>query len=439
MTDTYAIVGKLKLQEIEGAKTLQMGWFGGLPYAVSKDFTEDELVLIFLPDGQISEEFANEHDLITRHDPETGKKVNNGYLGKNRKVRSIKLMGGKIRSVGVVMKLDSLAFTGYNIHDLKEGDSFNELNGVPICKKYVNPNTRRNQGKSSTNHKQEERGLKMFDRVNQFYKFGNTLEKGDLITTTLKLDGTSVRIGNSYVERKLSLWEKFAKMFGASIQTIENKQLTATRRVIIERTDGQGYYGDHGLYLEVGEKLEGMLSPGESIYGEIVGWIDKERPLFNRGGTIMKYGVPAGERDFYVYDITWTLPNGEMVHLPWNKIKARCNELGLKHVPEMKPEWNYLHNIESDDHYYIDLFYKPQMVYDGILDHLEKQVYSFVEGDDPLDPSHIREGVVLRVERANGETEFFKAKSTSFYELEDAFKSNDDNADIEESQDTEDC
>lgn len=406
---TYCIIGKLKLVEIPGAKTLQLAHYGGMTFAVTKDFVEDKLYAIFLPDGQLSKEYyeANKEHL--------------GFFGKNLKVRSIKLMSGKIISAGYIANLESLSFTGYDISQLKEGDGFNELNGVKVCKKFVTKFTRNQSVKTlSKKAKIVIVGLPEHKDTEQFYKFANTLEPGDLITITLKLDGTSVRVANAYTERELKWYEKLVNKF-IPVQKIFNKTFTGTRKVIIQETTGGGYYGSHEMYLEVGRKLEGLLHPGESIYGEIVGWQNVNKPLFVRGGMKFLYGTVPGERNFYVYNIKWTLPNGSEIDLPWYKIKQRCMELGLKHVPEM-------YNVDMAD----PVFEDSTFIYTGNLAKLEHTVYSLVDGPDPIDPSHIREGVVLRVLKAsNGETIFFKAKSSEFYALEDKSK-NDGEIDIEE-------
>ena len=57
----------------------------------------------------------------------------------------------------------------------------------------------------------------------------------------------------------------------------------------------------------------------------------------------------------------------------------------------------------------------------------------FTEGKSTLDHSHIREGCVIRVDRGR-DTFFYKSKSEEYYGLEDAFKNDDSNVDIEEAQ-----
>jgi hypothetical protein len=396
----YAVVAKLKLQPVDGAKTLQMAFYEGMPFAVSKDFEEDGLYVIFLPDGQISEDYAQQHDLIRRKDPETGEYVG-GFFGKNRKVRSINLMKGKIRSVGYVASLESLEFTGFDISKLKEGDSFNELNGVPICNKFINRATRNAQGKSSGfKPKKEAIGLKMHPDTKMVYREKRAILPGDLVTITEKLDGTSVRFGEAYIPKEYGWFFRFIGKF-ISLQKQFNEFVYATRRVIQDPVHGKKLYRDNA------EKTKGMLSPGESVYGEIVGWETPENLLFVRGGVEFKYGCPNGESDLYVYSMKWTLPNGNDITLPWEAVKQRCKEMNIKTVPEIIPPF-----IWTENHNYNDY-------------------ESLIRGPSVLDNSHIKEGIVFRIDRGM-ETFFLKWKSEEFYALEDKFKANEDNVDIEE-------
>ncbi len=391
----YCVIGKLKMTEVEGAKTLKLGHWGGLTFAISKDLDPDKLYAIFLPDGQLSEEYfeANKEDL--------------GFFGKNRKVRSINLMRGRISSAGYVALLDSLKYTGYDISLLKDGDSFNDLNGVPVCNKFINRRLQYiNVGGKKVNARREYPDLLMHYDTNQFYKIGKYIKKNSLITITLKMDGTSFRAANHKEIRELSWYEKLLNKF-VPIKNHSYKHVCGSRRVIMSK-DSNNYY-DTDLYSDMLERLGNTLYPGESIYGEIVGWQNHDKPLFERGGVKFKYGCVPGHRDLYIYNIKWTLPNGYNIDLPWYKIKQRCFHLGLNHVPEILPTFRY----------------------DGSLSKLSETVFSYVDGADLVDPSHIREGVVIRVDDTNGKTFFLKAKSQKFYELEDAFK-NDGNVDIEE-------
>lgn len=483
--DNYCVIGRLKLVPIEGAKTLQLGYYNSLPFAVPKDYTEDKLYLIFLPDGQVSEEYAEKHQLIGYTDPQTGNRVG-GFFGKNRKVRSIKLMKGKIISIGYVTTLDTLEYTGYDIDSFQEGDSFNELNGHKIAGKFINEATKRAAKQEQQKKKRKLIGMPEHKDTEQLYKFINTINGGDLIIVSYKLDGTSVRTANAYEERQLKWYHRLIdKIF--LLEKFRFVHSSGTRRVILSEVDdtslrefqefrmskkkmlveefqpniksqeiyrqifpldnkdvsiytldyvnnllpgfkdwylnskyasSTAYYGSHSIYREVEEKLRGLLNPGEAVYGEIVGYKDEQKPLFVRGGMAFKYGCNPGERKFFVYNMKWTLPNGKSIDLPWNIIKQRCTEMGISHVQEV---------------FAPGLLGSMGTVYEN-NDVLFEHCKLMAQGLDPLDDSHIKEGVVVRVERRDGTVDFFKYKTPEYYALEDASKNDDSYVDVEEMQ-----
>jgi truncated hemoglobin YjbI/co-chaperonin GroES (HSP10) len=494
LSDNYkAIVGKVRLVPIEGAKTLQMAYYNGLSFAVSKDFVEGALYLIFPPDGQLSKEYAEHNDLVRRRDLETGEQKG-GFFEENRKVRSIKLMKGKVISVGFIATLETLP--KYN-GDLEEGDEVSEYRGVPICNKYVNEATKRaSRGPNQPKKKKDYANIIGFAEhqdTSQFYKAAySNIDSGDIITITLKLDGTSVRVGNPYLIKHNTWWNRLiAKVFNVNMHF--NRVTAGTRRVVLDpskietapdwivysmakkkvlvkefKTDIEstelyrqifptdetdagkytlqfletflpgftqwytnknmsgGYYGDgHAMYREPEIRIGKSLLPGETVYGEIVGWANESKPLFVRGGIAFKYGCGPGKRDFYVYNIKITSPSGYTFSLPWNIIKQRCFELGVKYVPEMIIEEGCSQLVAPK---FIDENHKKAW-----FEFFNKAVEELIHGADPIDPSHIREGVVIRVDKANtGQTIFMKAKSAEYYALEDASKSDESFVDIEE-------
>jgi hypothetical protein len=96
------------------------------------------------------------------------------------------------------------------------------------------------------------------------------------------------------------------------------------------------------------------------------------------------------------------------VDLPWKKVKERCKEIGVKHVPEISRGLHILwHNYEYG------------------LDRVSK----YIDVPSPIDSSHPMEGVVLRVE--GDKPEFYKEKSFIFKVLEGIIKDS-NQVDIEE-------
>lgn len=391
----YANIGKLKLSPIEGSRNLQLAHYGGLPFAVGKECNEDDLYVIFMPDGQLGEVFAHHHDLVDRGTDAEGKRLG-GYFGKNLKVRSIKLMGGKVTSVGVVMPLSCLEPWG-DTAGLKEGDEVDSFNGVDVAHKYELTAKKFNVKGLKVNS-----GFPLHPDTKQFYLNSHRIEEGDLLIVTEKLDGTSGRFGYLPTLRKLNWLERMLAYF-TKIEQVEYRYVVGSRAQV--RNDG--------VWAEIGKRLEGKLLPGETLYGEIVGY-DGQKPIQNRGGVPFTYGQAPGTCEFYVYNVRHTLPNGYGYDLSWNQIKVRCQEMGVKHVPEMKVPGR-----------------GSQWVFAGNINALEEDIFGVTDGPSLLG-NHIREGVCVRVENAGG-IFTLKSKSQEFYALEDKSK-NAGEQDMEEAQ-----
>lgn len=402
----YANIGRLKLTEIPGAKTLQLAHYGGLPFVVGKEYNETDLYVIFMPDGQLGEVFANHHDLIDRGLDKDGKKLG-GYFGKNRKVRSLKLMKGQVTSVGFVMPLSCLEPWG-DTSKLKEGDEVDTFNGIDIAHKFLVTGKKFNVRGLKVNRRNVD-GFNEHPDTKQFYQKVQEIEPGSLLNISLKIDGTSARYGYLPVTEHMNWWERFLNRF-VPLNKTKYTFVIGTRRVVLEPSNTSGFYGSHDLWYEIGKQLEGKLLPGETVYGEIVGWMN-EKPIQSRGGVDFTYGLPKGQAKFYVYNIRHVMPNGFEYDLTWEQIKARCEMMGLETVPEMTQPF----------------------VFDGDYDLLSNTVYGYTDGPDYLG-DHLREGVVLRVEH-RGQVRFLKSKSAAFYELESKQKEQATEPDLEESQD----
>ena len=146
-----AIVGKIHTRPLEGSNNIQLGTVLGYQVIVGKDVTDGELGIFFEQDGQLSTEFATANDLIRRKDPVTGEAAG-GYFEENRRVKALKMRGAC--SEGFWCPLNFVYFAlngadhplpGYEVEALKgllvEGFEFDAFNGVPICNKYVTPQT----------------------------------------------------------------------------------------------------------------------------------------------------------------------------------------------------------------------------------------------------------------------------------------------------------
>jgi hypothetical protein len=422
-----AIITKLQnVRSHSNADRLKLGNAQGNQVVVGLNSMEGALGIYFPTDGQLSEQYASANDLIGYVDPET-KERKGGFFAKNRRVRTQKFRGEK--SDGYFAPLESLAFTGINLSSLKDGISFTELNSIPICNKYVTPATARMLVNKNP-RKQNQFFNKHID-TEQFKHRGFYIPRGALLSFTCKQHGTSGRFGYVLDEKTVPnpLWKRFLLPLSKPKTALEFDYLHGSRNVIFNKWVEDSYYGDEGFRWKAIEHLRGLLHKGEILYYELVGFTNtgtpimpevstkilKDKSIESRYGSVMRYKYGCNAEDtsnqtrLFVYRITRVSNDGNVIDLSWDQVKARCRGLGVTHVPELHESF----------------------VYSGNFDELSSLVDTLSEGDDVIDPSHIREGVVIRID-FNGEPYFLKHKSFSFKVLEGLVKETDSYVDIEE-------
>lgn len=391
-----------------------------------------DIGIYFATDGKLSEAYCTQNDLFPRYDPETGQKIGGGMFDpKNRRVRAQNLRS--VKSDGYFADLESVAWTGVNLADLYIGFQFDVLNDHLICEKYYTPQTlRAMKGGTAATRKVCLMLPQHFD-TKQFSYEAKDIPVGSICTTTLKVHGTSHRLARALVDvtPEKRWYHKVVKP--KSVQ--EWKIVHGTRRVILGEVDaGTSFYGTDQFRYDVTAFLEPNLKKGEVIYGEIVGYVSdttlvmgetstkdlKKDPEFKKmlGGTVpptikYTYNCLPGQQDFYVYRIAMADEEGNLVELSWPQVKKRCAELGAKPVLDF------------------GLIPFPVTKREGITE-LEEIVENFYSGADPIDPSHIREGVVVRVDRPDGTVQFLKSKNYYFKVLEGIAKANEEYIDTEE-------
>jgi hypothetical protein len=418
-----AIVTKIKTRPHPNADRLLLGLCHGYQVVVGLNTQDGDLGVFFASDGQLSQEMCDANDLVGYNDTETGEKKG-GFFPANRRVRAQSFRGEK--SEGYWTPLSSLAFTGADLSKLKEGDSFTELNGVPICNKYFTPATLRAQRTRSNT-----RSNTQFAKHIETLKFKNEVQSlpiNTVVYITEKLHGTSGRFGYVLddVEEPQTRLQRLLRRPKRTSSAYTH--MVGTRNTILADHTVEGFYGSEEFRWNAIRDLVGNLHKGEILYFELVGYTttgslimgaqntNELKKIHKKYGPEMTYtyGQTEGTCGLYVYRITHTTPDGAVVELSWPKVKERCNRLGIKHVPEF--------------HY--GLFENPSLVVD--VDNFADLVDSVQEGPSLLSPAHISEGVVVRAELPSGEIKWLKAKSFTFGLLEGYLKSQDDYVDTEE-------
>lgn len=387
--------------------------FFGLTALIPKTTPKGELGVLFPAECQLSLEMAKENNLH-RHGDLNKDKGKAGYLEDNRRVRAIRLKGNQ--SNALILNLDSLAWTGVKLSDLEEGDTFDQLKGKEICKKYV----KRTKGANLANKMEREVHARTdkrfmpehFDTAN-YWKNIKQLNGDDFIVVTQKLHGTSIRVGNTLVERKLPLHEKALKKLGVQVEVKKYDNVYGSRTVIKDpKNPWQNHFYSEDIYSRIGKTLDDKVPQGYVLYGEIIGYTEN-------GGQIQgkyTYDQAIGNCQLYIYRVTQVNPQGIQTDLSWDALKEFCRNQGLKHVPEL---WRGKHkNFKIDKFVPMD---KP-IFYSKIFPSAVP-----VSSDSPTDEGICirREGIIPLI---------LKAKSPIFGEYETEQNDNAQAVDMEEDQ-----
>ena len=446
------------------ADRLQLGECFGNTVCVSLDYTEGQIGVYFPTDGQLSIEFADANNLVRKKD-ENGNNIG-GYMDPDkRNVKAIKLRGEK--SDGLFLPLHCLEPFG-DITQLRVGDTIDIFNGHEICKKYIpRSNIRRghySEGNKTRKHKTPVAPLfvEHVDTEQLAYNLG-AFKAGDEIEITLKMHGTSQR--TAYLPTlqgyKRTFWEKLTRKEGTPIY--DWGEVSGTRRVVLEDFEG-GFYGSNTFREQHSKFFEGKLWKGETVYYEVVGFTDTGTPIMAECSnkklndpdfvkqygdtTVFSYGCePAvltfddtdgrdqkvvGQSDIYVYRMTMTNEDGDVVEYTPDFMRYRCEQMGVKTVPVLwKGVIPYtVDDIESSIPGHRIILREGENAGEWIKDVAEQ----YYDGPDPIGKTHVREGVVVRIVNR---PKFcaYKHKNFTFKVLEGIVKDTADAPDIEEAED----
>lgn len=447
----YAYVCKIdNLRKHPNADRLQLGECFGNTVCVDMSYAVGEVGIYFPTDGQLSVEFAEYNNLLRKKD-DAGNSIG-GYMDPNkRNVTSIRLRGEK--SDGLFLHLDCIAYTKAEV---KEGDSFTMLNGHEICQKYI-PRTHKqpyeNKVKGNRTRKRKVPIAPLFvehaDTEQLAYNLG-AFHPGDFVEITLKMHGTSQRTGRvpTFVKYKRSFFDWLLRRPGTPIY--DWGYVSGTRRTVLENFDG-GYYGSNAFREQHSKFFEGKLHKGEEVYYEVVGFTDtgasimgvvsnkklNDKAFVKQYGemTTFSYGCsPTGymtyedgshdalpQSDFYVYRMTMTNEDGDIVEYTPDYMRYRCAQMGCKCVPLL---WSGI----IPDH--------PGASYDDTVsagEWIKNIAEQYYDGPDPIGKTHVREGVVCRIVNRPAFTAY-KHKNFAFKCLEGICKAEETEPDMEEAE-----
>ena len=470
----YGYITRLKnLHKHPNADKLQIGECFGNFVIVSMEYEDNQLGIYFPSDGQLSAEFAEANNLLRKKD-ENGNNIG-GYMDPNkRNITAIKLRGEK--SDGLFLPLKSLEKFG-DITELTEGSHIDVFNGHEICKKYIpvrkNGNTTIKGGprKKKVKAPLAPTFYEHVDTEQLAYNL-NAFLPNDEIEITLKLHGTSQRTGYLPVFKGWKVKNKFFQGIVNKYATSSNLSIFArkcidiamrgatpiynwdyvsgTRRVVLDNYEG-GYYGSNEFREQWHNFFKGKLLKGETVYYEVVGFTHTGAPIMSTVDnrklndkefikkygkeTVFSYGCDCAEQawredrgqdpnkpesDIYVYRMTMTNEDGDVVEYSPDFMRYRCEQIGVKTVPVMDRFILHDFDLENDTR-----------TAGEIVKYVAEKYY---DGPDPIGKTHIREGVVVRILN-RPQFKAYKHKNWYFKALEGIVKVEADAPDMEEAED----
>lgn len=431
----------INLRPHTNADRLQIATFFGSDTCVGLDVVKGAIGIYFPSDLQLSEEFCVANHLCRKKPDGT---PDTGYLDpEKRNIKPIKLRGEK--SDGIFMSISCLEYTGVNLDDINTGDTITVVNGHEICKKYIPCGRARSNATKDKGNKTRKKHAPVaplftehVDTEQLAYNL-STFKPGDEIEITLKMHGTSQRTAYLPVLKgyKRTIWDKLFGREGTPIY--DWGYVSGTRRTVLDDWDG-GFYGSNAFRKQHHDKFVGKLLKNETCYYEVVGFTDNGTSIMGKGNnkkldkdfvkrygeeTVFSYGCsPDGgdgpQSDLYVYRMTMTNEDGDVVEYSPDFMRYRCEQMGIKCVPEFVHE--FIPNQERLD--------SMALTAGEYVKGVAEQYY---DGPDPIGKTHVREGVVVRI---INRPKFcaYKSKNYSFKMLEGLIKESAAAPDMEEAE-----
>lgn len=435
------VVEVQKLRPHTNADKMQIATFFGNDTCIDLNTKIGDIGIYFPTDLQLSVEFAEYNNLLRKKDAE-GNSIG-GYMDPDkRNVTSIRLRGEK--SDGLFLPITCLDYCfedGAAAH-LKIGDTIDVVNGHDICIKYIprrNPARMGNINEGNKTRKKKVAVAPLFTEHADTEQLAYNLaafKSGDLVEITLKMHGTSQRTAYLPVFKgyKRSFMDKIMRREGTPIY--DWGYVSGTRRVVLDDYEG-GFYGSNAFRERHSKVFEGKLHKGEEVYYEVVGYTDTGAPIMGdcankklndkafikQYGEITRfsYGCDSPFSELYVYRMTMTNEDGDVVEYTPDYMRYRCEQMGVKTVPVM-----WIGFIPEN----------PTSAEDDTIsagEWIRNVAERFYDGPDPIGKTHVREGVVCRIIN-RPKFAAYKHKNFAFKCLEGIVKADAEAPDMEEAQ-----
>lgn len=301
--------------------------FGNL-VVVGKDTKVGEKGLYFPVETRLSDEFLHENNLY-REKTKNKDTAEKGYFEDNGRIRCVKFRGHK--SEGLFLPVGSLlSFASVDdLATLADGDTFDEINGLQICEKYV-PRFSRTPGlggkEGGSKYKKVPR---IVDGQFRFHEDTGMLGKNihkilpdTIFSITNKIHGTSFVVGNLLCRRKLGWFERLLKRLGVKIDDKWYDLIYSSRKVVKNDDLNRVQYHFYGedLWGDIKTDLAPFIKPGMTVYGEAAG--------FTKGGKAIQSGYDYGYPKTKVINTDYD-KDGDIIEIPYGIFIYRITDTNV--------------------------------------------------------------------------------------------------------------
>lgn len=424
-TNYYATIRKIdNIIPLEGCDNIFGSIVEGCHVIVSNTVKVGDRGVFFPVECQISDYLLKENNLydVKEMNADVNKK---GFFGKHGRVRCIKLRGHKSEGFWIPLSFFECLLSDKDIASFSEGDSFDTIGDVEICRKYFV----KEKGVNNTKSK-ERKGNKKFDRIiEEQFKFHidtqqlkRNIEKikpNMQICISQKVHGSSFICSNVLCKKQLNIKDRIAKKLGVSVIEKDYENVYASRTVIknkyLNKEVGAGFYGVD-IWGVVNEELKPYLEKGMTIYGEVVGYLPNSDRMIQKG---YDYGCRKGEHKNFIYRVTSVNEDGVVHEWSMNQIQTWCKQKGLNCVDVL-----YMGDVITlyssfsigANGLVLDSSFDGNFFVESLSKHFlekkcSKENFKIYCNNDVWD-----EGIVIRIE--GGEIESYKLKSFGFLEGE---------------------
>lgn len=411
-----AIVAQItEVMAIPGADRIHVARVLGENVIVSKEWGVGHIGILFPVGVCLSEEYCRENNLF-RHAHLNRDNTKTGFFEDEGRVRAQPFL--KVKSEGYFTSLDSMAYLNHS-ENMTLGFQFDHLNGKKICEKWMNKETLAKLARVGNQPKKKKATTPFFAKhvdSDQFKHFASAIPVGSLLSFHAKVHGTSARMAYTKVEKELTGFQKFVNKFASVFPESVYDYVVGTRNVVITDSAKEGFHGSEQFRYDAFEQVKPYLTRGMTVYGEIAGYANdqlimpthdvrvlKDKKYTEKYGTHSSYTYGCGftKQRFHIYRISYTTDDGVQIDMTQKQMEQWCKDRNLLTTFEVH----------------------PQMVYDGDLEALRTLVDQLTERPDVLtedyiDPTHISEGVIIRVDHGTLVPKFYKSKSYAFRAME---------------------